>query len=164
MHDSKGKDEYGQQSQFSDAAVQTCLTLKVLFVLPLRQTASFGDILLHLVRLTCGQSPSSAPSASSKKTLTEIMQYHGGPIPSILWLNIICIRFESEGEWQAPKHCGPHRHNLTIFRSEHDNSNLTQLSSRKIGASMSSFQHANERTDNLDALRQPCPQCCMAGC
>ncbi|WP_244528788.1 transposase, partial [Thalassobacter stenotrophicus] len=39
----------GRQSQFSDAAIQTCLTMKVLFGLPLRQTTGFVESLLKLV-------------------------------------------------------------------------------------------------------------------
>jgi hypothetical protein len=41
----------GRQQQFSDAAIQTCLTLKVLFGMPLRQTTGFVQSLLRLVRL-----------------------------------------------------------------------------------------------------------------
>ena len=41
----------GRQQQFSDAAIQTCLTLKVLFGMPLRQTTGFVQSLLRLVGL-----------------------------------------------------------------------------------------------------------------
>jgi len=41
----------GRQQQFSDAAIQTCLTLKVLFSMPLRQTIGFVQSLLRLVGL-----------------------------------------------------------------------------------------------------------------
>ena len=41
----------GRQPQFSDAAIQTCLTLKVLFGLPLRQTTGFVQSLLRLLGL-----------------------------------------------------------------------------------------------------------------
>ena len=37
----------GRQQEFSDAAIQTCLTLKVLFGLPLRQTTGFVESLLR---------------------------------------------------------------------------------------------------------------------
>jgi hypothetical protein len=43
----------GRQQQFSDAAIQTCLTLKVLFGMPLRQTTGFVQSLLRLVGLDC---------------------------------------------------------------------------------------------------------------
>jgi hypothetical protein len=41
----------GRQQQFSDAAIQACLTLKVLFGMPLRQTTGFVQSLLRLVGL-----------------------------------------------------------------------------------------------------------------
>jgi hypothetical protein len=44
-------DKRGRQQQFSDAAIQTCLTLKVLFGMPLRQTTGFVQSLLRLVGL-----------------------------------------------------------------------------------------------------------------
>lgn len=37
------------QQTYSDAAIQACLTLKVLFGLPLRQTTEFVESLLKLV-------------------------------------------------------------------------------------------------------------------
>ena len=41
----------GRQQQFSDAAIQTFLTLKVLFGMPLCQTPEFIQSLLRLVEL-----------------------------------------------------------------------------------------------------------------
>ena len=41
----------GRRCEFSDAAIQTCLTLKVLFGMPLRQTTGFVQSLLQLVGL-----------------------------------------------------------------------------------------------------------------
>ena len=41
----------GRQPSFSDAAIQTCLTMKVLFGMPLRQTTGFVQSLLGLFGL-----------------------------------------------------------------------------------------------------------------
>lgn len=41
----------GRQPGYSDAAIQTCLTLKVLFGFVLRQTTGFVESLLRLVGL-----------------------------------------------------------------------------------------------------------------
>lgn len=41
----------GRQQSFSDAAIQTYRTLKILFGLPLRQTTGFVESLLRLVGL-----------------------------------------------------------------------------------------------------------------
>jgi hypothetical protein len=39
----------GRQQSYSDAAIQTCLTLKVLFGMALRQTTGFVESLLRLI-------------------------------------------------------------------------------------------------------------------
>jgi hypothetical protein len=41
----------GRLQADSDAAIQTCITIKVMFGLPLRQTAGFVESLLKLVGL-----------------------------------------------------------------------------------------------------------------
>ena len=41
----------GRPETFSDAAIQTCLTLKVLFGLPLRQTVGLVESLVQMARL-----------------------------------------------------------------------------------------------------------------
>jgi len=41
----------GRQPVYSDAAVQTCLTIKVLFGMALRQTTGFVESLLQLIGL-----------------------------------------------------------------------------------------------------------------
>jgi hypothetical protein len=55
----------GRQQQFSDAAIQTCLTLKVLFSMPLRQTIGFVQSLLRLVGLDWAAPQSNVYSFSS---------------------------------------------------------------------------------------------------
>ena len=41
----------GRQQAYNDAAIQACLTIKVLFGLPLRQATSFVESLLKLIGL-----------------------------------------------------------------------------------------------------------------
>ena len=41
----------GRQQAYSDAAIQACLTIKVLFGLPLRQATGFVESLLKLIGL-----------------------------------------------------------------------------------------------------------------
>ncbi|MBN7785458.1 transposase, partial [Ponticoccus gilvus] len=41
----------GGQQHYSDAAIQACLTLKVLFCMPLRQTTGFAESLSRLAGL-----------------------------------------------------------------------------------------------------------------
>lgn len=44
----------GRQPDYSNAAIQTCLTMKVLFGMALRQTTGFVDSLLRLIDLDVG--------------------------------------------------------------------------------------------------------------
>ncbi|WP_367646822.1 transposase [Ruegeria arenilitoris] len=43
--------KHGRQPSFTDAAIQTCLKMKVLFSKPLRRTTGFVESLLQLVGL-----------------------------------------------------------------------------------------------------------------
>ena len=47
----------GRQSGYSDAAIQTCLTMKVLFGIALRQTTGFVESLLRLIDLDVSATP-----------------------------------------------------------------------------------------------------------
>jgi hypothetical protein len=59
----------GHQQAYSDAAIQACLTLKVLFGLPLRQTIGFVASLLKLVGLDwTGLSLTTAPCAGDNES------------------------------------------------------------------------------------------------
>jgi hypothetical protein len=71
----------GRQRRFSDAAIQTCLTLKVLFGLPLRQTVGFVESLLQLVRLDW------ASACRRQKTLNVGLPCRGGTGPLNLLIN-----------------------------------------------------------------------------
>ena len=55
----------GRQPEFSDATIQVCLTMKVLFGMPLRQTTGFVESLLRLAGLDwTGKFQTSAPYAA----------------------------------------------------------------------------------------------------
>jgi hypothetical protein len=56
----------GRQPDYSDAAIQTCLTMKVLFGMALRQTTGFVESLLRLIDLN-GRCRTSAPSADVRR-------------------------------------------------------------------------------------------------
>ena len=49
--EAKPSGKRGRQQAYSDAAIQACLTIKVLFGLPLRQTTGFVESLLALTGL-----------------------------------------------------------------------------------------------------------------
>lgn len=93
----------GRQQQFSDAAIQTCLTLKVLFGLPLRQTTGFVQSLLRLVGLDWA-APDFSTLCRRQKTLNVSLPYRGSKGPLNLLIDSTGIKAEGEGEWNARKH------------------------------------------------------------
>ena len=96
------------QQQFSDAAIQTCLTLKVLFGLPLRQTTGFVQSLLRLVGLDWAALDFST-LCRRQKTLNVSLPYRGSKGPLNLLIDSTGIKAEGEGEWNARKHGGSKR-------------------------------------------------------
>ncbi|WP_300075059.1 IS5 family transposase, partial [uncultured Ruegeria sp.] len=105
----------GRQHEFSDAAIQTCLTLKVLFGLPLRQTTGFVESLLRLVGLDWAV-PDFSTLCRRQKTLNVSLPYRGATGPLNLLIDSTGIKSEGEGEWNARKHGCPKRR---IWRKIH---------------------------------------------
>ena len=105
----------GRQQQFSDAAIQTCLTLKVLFGMPLRQTTGFVQSLLRLVGLDWS-APDFSTLCRRQRTLNVGLSYRGSKGPLHLLIDSTGIKAEGEGEWNARKHGGPKRR---IWRKIH---------------------------------------------
>lgn len=105
----------GRQPSFSDAAIQTCLTMKVLFGMPLRQTTGFVESLLRLVGLDW-RVPDFSTLCRRQQTLNVAIPYRGGTGPLNLLIDSTGIKAEGEGEWNARKHGGPKRR---IWRKIH---------------------------------------------
>jgi hypothetical protein len=105
----------GRQQSFSDAAIQACLTLKVLFGMPLRQTTGFVQSLLRLIGLDRSV-PDFSTLCRRQKTLNVSLPYRGGTGPLNLLIDSTGIKAEGEGEWNARKHGGPKRR---IWRKIH---------------------------------------------
>lgn len=98
----------GRQQKFSDTAIQACLTLKVLFGMPLRQTTGFVESLLRLVGLDWAV-PDFSTLCRRQKTLNVSLPYRGGTGPVNLLIDSTGIKVEGEGEWNARKHGGAKR-------------------------------------------------------
>jgi transposase len=98
----------GRQQTYSDAAIQTCLTMKVLFGLALRQTTGFVESLLHLVGLDWTV-PNFSTLSRRQKTLAVNIPYRGSKGPLHLLIDSTGIKVEGEGEWHARKHGGSKR-------------------------------------------------------
>lgn len=110
----------GRQQQFSDAAIQTCLTLKVLFgmVVIVRaigpsDNGDPADTGLRRELAAVGQVNWAVPDFSTlcrrQKTLNVSLPFRGGTGPLSLLINSTGIKSQGEGEWNARKYSGPKR-------------------------------------------------------
>ena len=93
----------GRQQTYSNAAIQTCLSLKVLFGMALRQTTGFVESLLRLVGLNWAV-PDFSTLSRRQKTLAVNIPYRGSNGPLHLLIDSTGIKVEGEGEWNARKH------------------------------------------------------------
>ena len=98
----------GRQQRYSDAAIQACLTMKVLFGMALRQTTGFVESLLQLIGLDWAV-PDFSTLCRRQKTLAVNIPYRGSQGPLHLLIDSTGIKAEGEGEWHARKHGGPKR-------------------------------------------------------
>ena len=98
----------GRQPDYSDAAIQTCLTMKVLFGMALRQTTGFVESLLRLIGLDWAV-PDFSTLSRRQKTLKVNIPYRGSDGPLHLLVDSTGIKVEGEGEWNARKHGGTKR-------------------------------------------------------
>jgi len=98
----------GRQRDYSDAAIQTCLTMKVLFGMALRQTTGFVESLLRLIGLDWAVRDFSTLSRR-QKTLKVNIPYRGSDGSLHLLVDSTGIKVEGEGEWNARKHGGTKR-------------------------------------------------------
>ena len=98
----------GRQQACSDGAIQACLTLKVLFGLPLRQTTGFVESLLNLVGLDWSV-PDFSTLCRRQRTLFFAIPYKTSVGPLHLLIDGTGTKAEGEREWNARKHGGPKR-------------------------------------------------------
>ena len=105
----------GRQPVYSDAAVQTCLTMKVLFGMALRQTTGFVESLLRLISLDWDV-PDFSTLSRRQKTLAVNIPHRGSQGPLQLLIDSTGIKVEGEGEWNARKHGGAKRR---VWRKVH---------------------------------------------
>ena len=93
----------GRPPVFSNAAIQFCLSLKVLFKLPLRQTAGMVASLLRLAGLDWPV-PDYSTLCRRQKTLKVQIPYRRAEGPLNLLVDSTGIKFLGDGEWHARKH------------------------------------------------------------
>jgi hypothetical protein len=93
----------GRPAVFSDAAIQFCLKIKVLFKLSLRQTTGMVTSLLTLAMLNWAV-PDYTTFCRRQKTLAVQIPYRRTDGPLNLLVDSTGIKFLGDGEWQARKH------------------------------------------------------------
>ena len=138
----------GRQQAYSDAAIQACLTLKVLFGLPLRQTTGFVVSLLKLVGLDWSV-PDYSTLCRRQRTLSVYIPYKGSAGPLHLLIDSTGIKAEGEGEWNARKHGGA-KHRL--WRKLHIGIDEETLEIRAIEVTSSSIGDAPMLPDLLNQI------------
>lgn len=138
----------GRQQAYSDAAIQACLTIKVLFGLPLRQATGFVESLLKLVGLAWSV-PDFSTLCRRQKTLSVAIPYKGSAGPLHLLIDSTGIKAEGEGEWNARKHGGSKRR---LWRKIHIGIDEETLEIRSIEATSSSIGDAPVLPDLLNQI------------
>jgi hypothetical protein len=138
----------GRQQAYSDAAIQACLTLKVLFGLPLRQTTGFVESLLRLVGLDWSV-PDFSTLCRRQRTLSVAIPYKGSAGPLHLLIDSTGIKAEGEGEWNARKHGGPKRR---LWRKIHIGIDEETLEIRAIEVTSSGIGDAPMLPDLLNQI------------
>ena len=93
----------GRPAVFPDAAIQFCLTIKVLFRLPLRQTTGMVASLLKMADLDWAV-PDYTTLCRRQKTLAVQIPYRRAEGPLNLPVDSTGIKFLGDGEWQARQH------------------------------------------------------------
>lgn len=90
----------GRQPDYSNAAIQACLTMKVQFRMALRQATGFVESLLHLIDVDWTV-PNFSTLSRRQKTLKVNIPYRGSAGPLHLLIDSTGIKVGGEGEWNA---------------------------------------------------------------
>ena len=146
--EAKPSGKRGRQQAYSDAAIQACLTIKVLFGLPLRQTTGFVESLLALSGLEWSV-PDFSTLCRRQKILSVAIPYRGSLGPLHLLIDSAGIKAEGEGEWNARKHGGPKRR---LWRKIHIGIDEETLEIRAVEVTTSSIGDAPMLPDLLDQI------------
>ena len=146
--EAKSSGKRGRQQAYSNAAIQACLTIKVLFGLPLRQTTGFVESLLALTGLEWSV-PDFSTLCRRQKILPVSIPYRGSSGPLHLLVDSTGIKAEGEGEWNARKHGGPKRR---LWRKIHIGIDEETLEIRAVEVTTSSIGDAPMLPDLLNQI------------
>ena len=138
----------GRQSTYGDAAIQTCLSMKVLFGMALRQTTGFVESLLQLSGLDWSV-PDFSTVSRRQKTLAVNIPYRGSQGPLHLLIDSTGIKAEGEGEWNARKHGGSKRR---VWREVHLATDEKTLEIRAVECTSSDIGDISMLPELLDQI------------
>jgi len=99
----KATRERGGQRRFSDTAIETALTLRLVFHLPLRQTEGLLRSLFALMDLDL-DAPDHTTLSRRARTPDVQLRRPASPGPIHLVIDSSGLSFVGEGEWAAAKH------------------------------------------------------------
>ena len=102
-HASAGTGRRGRPAVFTDAAIQTVLTLKVLYQLPLRAAQGMAGGLIRLAGLDW-RVPHYSTLSRRQKDLTVVIPYRPRSGPLHLVIDSTGLKVLGEGEWKVRKH------------------------------------------------------------
>ena len=98
----------GRPQTFSDAAIQFCLSIKVLFGLALRQTIGLVTSLLKMAGLEDWPVPDFSTLCRRQKSVTIQIPFRRSDGLLNLLVDSTGVKMRGDGEWQVRKH-GPSR-------------------------------------------------------
>jgi hypothetical protein len=101
-----GNGRRGGQLRYSELAIETALTLRVVFHLPLRQTEGFVGSLLHLMGLDCGAPDHTTLSRRGRKLDIALRAPAHSMGPIHLIVDSTGLEVVGQGQWAAAKHGG----------------------------------------------------------
>ena len=115
----------GRPQLYSDLAIQCCLTLKMVFKLPLRATQGFVESLLQLLQLPLLAPDYSLLSKRQKHLTLKLPQKIKKNKPMHLVIDSTGLKLYGEGEWKVRVHGKGKRRtwlklHLAIDESEHN--------------------------------------------
>lgn len=140
--------KHGCQQRFSDKAIETCLLLKVLFRLPLRQTTGLVASLLELAGLNWDVPDFSTLSRRMKALEVDLPKPATSGLLHLL-IDSTGIKVEGEGEWIRRKHGASRKR---IWRKIHIGIDAETLDIRAIEVTTSSVGDAPVLPDLLSQI------------
>lgn len=99
----RGAAKRGAQPTYSDLAIETCLTLRGVYHLPLRQTEGFVQSIFEQVHLSLPVPDSSTLCRRAGGLLVDLKTKSGRPLTDVV-VDATGLKLYGEGEWKVRQH------------------------------------------------------------